>query len=263
MVRWRPIIGFFLAPLAIALPLWPFFARSGIAALYGWTALVGIPAFAVLRRRRWLRCWQVALAAGLGALVFAVLYLGDAENFAPVPTVRELGFWLAAAALFLALGGLAGACFWFIALWRAAPALASASRAPRRARAGGYAALAAILLPAWLFIGVDRRIGEWGEIDDTYFIKRHPTLQLVFGNPAQCGECDVPQSYDWSTPEFVAYCRVRFDLAPELCFKRMRDWQSFADHLASDSFAPFLDRCWPRLDLDPALCYERFVEAAR
>lgn len=256
----RLALAFFLAPLVVAVPLWLLIDEDSllVATLYGWTGLVGIPGLALLRRCSWLRWWQVTLAVALWTLAFgAVFILTQSSDLASEP--KEFGYWAPPAALLLVLGGLAGLSFWLIALWRTDLASARPPAMPRWARVPIHAAFWMAVLCAWLFIGIERRWGEWGEVGDAYFIKRHPTLQLVFANPVKCGECDVPQTFDVSMPEFASYCRVRFDLSPGLCFQRMRDWQSFANTLASDRFAPFLDRCWPRLDLAPARCYERFV----
>ncbi|MES2743178.1 MAG: hypothetical protein V4754_19815 [Pseudomonadota bacterium] len=78
------------------------------------------------------------------------------------------------------------------------------------------AALGAILAALlWIFAGVELRHREHGETEYDFFAKHAPGLQVVFENPAQCGECDLRP---WQLigvddrSRFADFCAARFGL---------------------------------------------------
>lgn len=75
--------------------------------------------------------------------------------------------------------------------------------------------LAALLLAGtWLTLGIEEIPREHGT-DYEFFAKQTPTLQIVFRNPAVCGECDTPPLQALSSDvrqAFGAFCRARFGL---------------------------------------------------
>jgi hypothetical protein len=66
----------------------------------------------------------------------------------------------------------------------------------------------------WLFAGVER-IEREHTTDYHFFAKQSPSFQIVFENPAMCGECDL-RPWDLLKPDerrrFAEYCAVRFGL---------------------------------------------------
>lgn len=74
--------------------------------------------------------------------------------------------------------------------------------------------LALLSVGAWLTLGIEEIPREHGT-DYEFFAKQTPALQIVFRNPAVCGECDTPPLQALSAEvrqAFGAFCRVRFGL---------------------------------------------------
>lgn len=67
---------------------------------------------------------------------------------------------------------------------------------------------------AWAFLGVEE-IPREHRTDYEFFTKQVPALQVIYRNPAVCGECDV-EPFDTLGPDTKAaladFCRVRFGL---------------------------------------------------
>lgn len=91
---------------------------------------------------------------------------------------------------------------------------------------------AALLL--WLFMGFEA-IDYEHSTDYKFFIKQYPSWTTVYRNPVLCGECDLrrPENIgieaNW---QFEAFCRVRFDLDPGLCYAIYAAKQRRADERA-------------------------------
>lgn len=83
-----------------------------------------------------------------------------------------------------------------------------------------------ILAALWLFVGVERVVGDH-EIGVTWepFIKHHSDPRVFFENPAQHGLDIVP--YEELSPaeqqRFVDYCNLRFGVSdPNQCHEALR-----------------------------------------
>lgn len=101
--------------------------------------------------------------------------------------------------------------------------------------AGGLLPLAAA---AFLFVGLDRRIGEHRD-SYTLFLKQVPTFKTVYLNVADCGYCEVvPRFEDFSERQrqsFAEYCNVRFGIDDiRICHAIFRERQTIADEKASN-----------------------------
>ncbi|TFW10188.1 hypothetical protein E4K72_02170 [Oxalobacteraceae bacterium OM1] len=84
----------------------------------------------------------------------------------------------------------------------------------------------AVCMAAWLFVGFERYVGdhETGMFWEP-FLKRRPSLQMTFRNPAQSDlEILPPDSLGADTKaEFLEYCRVRFGLDDmAICFETIK-----------------------------------------
>ena len=72
-----------------------------------------------------------------------------------------------------------------------------------------------LILLVWLFLGVERTAREHGT-DYEFFAKQTPGFQVVFENPALCGECDLKPWGSMSQAarlRFADYCAARFGLS--------------------------------------------------
>ncbi len=83
-----------------------------------------------------------------------------------------------------------------------------------------------------LFAGVELRHREHGETDYDFFAKRAPGFQVVFENPAQCGECDL-RPWELIGAEdrrrFADFCAARFGLADvQACYAMFEQRQRAA-----------------------------------
>lgn len=79
----------------------------------------------------------------------------------------------------------------------------------------------------WMFSGVLETHYEH-DVTWEFFIKQHPSSQIIYWNPAECGECDV-QALDSLTQsrlsEFASYCLARYDLGVRECHAISREGQ--------------------------------------
>jgi hypothetical protein len=95
------------------------------------------------------------------------------------------------------------------------------------------AAILPVAIAAFLFVGLDRKIGEH---DDSYalFMKQVPTLRTVYLNVADCGMCElVPRFEDFDEARrqsFAEYCVVRFGIQDiRVCHAIFRERQMIDD----------------------------------
>ena len=107
----RVTAAFVLSPLApcaamLGMPIEP--SSLFIVVPYAYFfSLIGVPAYYLMRRQRWLRLWQVVgVSAVLGALAGAFVFSGEGASLERLK--------------FSAFGALTGLVFWFIAFWRSA-----------------------------------------------------------------------------------------------------------------------------------------------
>jgi hypothetical protein len=78
----------------------------------------------------------------------------------------------------------------------------------------------ACALLLWTFVGVEAVDNEHSTAY-TFFMKQHPSLTFVYRNPVTCGPCDLRRVQNIgpeANKRFEAFCRVRFDLDPGLCY---------------------------------------------
>jgi hypothetical protein len=95
------------------------------------------------------------------------------------------------------------------------------------------AAILPVAIAAFLFVGLDRKIGEH---DDSYalFMKQVPTFTTVYLNVADCGMCEVvPRFEDFDEARrrsFAEYCAVRFGIDDiRVCHAIFRERQMMID----------------------------------
>lgn len=89
-----------------------------------------------------------------------------------------------------------------------------------------------LIIGAWLFFGVEETPREH-HTEYEFFAKQEPTFQVVFRNPAVCGECDTPPLSLLSAAQkadFARFCRVRYGLDEiRMCHAIYAEWQRMAD----------------------------------
>ena len=103
--------AFVLAHIAFAFAMRETFGTAGALTVgavgVGALVVVGIPAFAVFRRRGWLAWWQFAAGGAVLGVVCAVPLAAAGVRFAA-----------ALAPAFAAIGMLHAVLFWLLAVWR-------------------------------------------------------------------------------------------------------------------------------------------------
>lgn len=89
-----------------------------------------------------------------------------------------------------------------------------------------------VIIGAWLFFGVEETPREH-HTEYEFFAKQEPSFQVVFRNPAMCGECDTPPLSLLSAAQkadFSRFCRVRYGLDEiRMCHAIYAEWQRIAD----------------------------------
>ena len=83
----------------------------------------------------------------------------------------------------------------------------------------------------WLFLGIEETPREH-RTDYELFAKQIPSLQVIYRNPAVCGECDV-EPFSTLSPETLdklsGFCRVRFGLDNvQACYAVFEETQRMA-----------------------------------
>ncbi|MBH9578859.1 hypothetical protein [Inhella proteolytica] len=84
---------------------------------------------------------------------------------------------------------------------------------PQHKAAWGCGSLFVALLG--LILGIEETPREHGT-EYELFVKQMPTLQVIYRNPAVCGECDVEPFASLTPPvksEFAEFCRVRYGIS--------------------------------------------------
>jgi hypothetical protein len=71
-----------------------------------------------------------------------------------------------------------------------------------------------LIMTVWLFLGIEETPREH-RTDYEFFTKQMPSFQVIYRNPAVCGECDV-EPFSTLSPETLeklsGFCRIRFGL---------------------------------------------------
>ena len=88
-----------------------------------------------------------------------------------------------------------------------------------------------LLIAGWLFLGIEETPREH-RTDYELFAKQIPSLQVIYRNPAVCGECDV-EPFSTLSPETLdklsGFCRVRFGLDNvQACYAVFEETQRMA-----------------------------------
>jgi len=89
-----------------------------------------------------------------------------------------------------------------------------------------------LFMCAWLISGIERVEREHAT-EYNFFLKQSVGLQVVFVNPAACGECDVAPLESLSKSrldQFSQFCQARFGLAEiRPCYAIFREQQAMAN----------------------------------
>ncbi|QGW66497.1 hypothetical protein GOY17_17305 [Lysobacter soli] len=124
-------------------------------------------------------------------------------------------------------------------------------------------------LVLWLFIGFEA-IDHEHTTSYQFFLKQYPSWTVVYRNPVLCGECDLrrPENIGReANRRFEAFCRVRFDLDPGLCYAIYAMDQRRADERAGrESMRARFDTSREELSWAPGFPYgtpEEVVDFAR